>query len=115
MERLLTMDKDQFIEQMQNDVRRILGRYQRVITPLAVIADVHPFLALAGRGGDRAVGVDDRLPEELRVLLFPEFQADFVDRLHQDQDQDLPLVLESSAKSPAVVGSGIRCAPNASR
>ena len=37
---------------------------QRVITPLALVVDVHALLALAGGLDHRAVGVEDRLVEE---------------------------------------------------
>ena len=39
---------------------------QRVIAPHAVIGDVHPFLALPGRLGQRAVRVDDGFVEKRR-------------------------------------------------
>ena len=39
---------------------------QRVVAPGPVVGDVHPLLAPAVGGGERAVGVDERLVEEVR-------------------------------------------------
>ena len=71
---------------------------QRVIAPLTVVADVHPVLALTGCRCDRSIGIKDRLLEERRLLLLPDLQARFIDRLHQRQNLIFPL--EAPAKVP---------------
>jgi hypothetical protein len=82
-----------------------------VIAPLPVVADVHPLLALSGGGGDGAVDVDDRNLEERRILLLPDLQANFVDRLHQRQD--LLFALKTPAEIPG--GRGIGDPPGTQR
>ena len=67
-----------------------------MVTPLALVGHIHPLLALAAGGGDRAVGVQRRDLEELRRLLLPDRQTNLVDRFHQRQN--LPVVLEPPAK-----------------
>ena len=83
-----------------DQVQRFLGvgqrDHQRVVSPLPVVADVHPALALTQRRGNRAVGVDHRAIEELLLLLLPDSQANFVDRLHQRHH--LLIGLESPAE-----------------
>ena len=85
-----------------HQIQRLLGvgqrDQQRVVAPLPVVADVHPLLALAEGGGDGAVGIEDRLLEELRLLLLPDLQAGLVDRLHQRQD--LLLRSRTAGRSP---------------
>jgi len=97
-----------------HQVQRLLGvgqrHQQRVVAPLPVVADVHPLLALAEGGRDRAVGVDHRpLPEEGRPLPLPDLQAHVVDRLHQRQH--LRLVPEPAAEVAGGRGVGDALCP----
>ena len=72
-----------------------------MIAPLALVGDVHAFLALAEGRRQRAVGVDHRPLEECRRLELPDAQAHLVDRVHQRLDvRDL--------ESPAEVALGGR-------
>ena len=57
--------------------------HQRVITPLPVVGDVPAGLALAGRDGQRAVPVEERLVEELWRLPLPDVEPRPVDRIPQ--------------------------------
>ena len=62
---------------------------QGVIAPGAVVGDVDALLALGVGADEGAVGVDDRLVEELGGLLGPDAQAGLVDGVHQVQDVGL--------------------------
>ena len=63
-------------------------KHQRMITPGAVVGDVHAFLALAGGGDQRAVHVEDGLLEEAVGLLRPDADADVVEDVLQGVDVD---------------------------
>ena len=54
------------------------GDDQGMITPGAVVGDVHALLALAGGGHQRAVGIEDGLVKETVGLLLPDADADIV-------------------------------------
>ena len=56
---------------------------QRVIAPRPVVGDVHALLAPAVGGGERPVGVDERLVEEVLGLLLPGPQPGLVEDVHQ--------------------------------
>ena len=75
-----------------DQVERFLGigqrNQQRVITPLAIVGDVHALFALAERRGDGAVGINDRQLEELLWLLLPDREASLIERLHEQQHRD---------------------------
>ena len=62
---------------------------QRVIAPGAVVGDVHALLALGVGGDERAVGVEERLVEEVGGLLAPDPQPGLVDGVHQRLDVGL--------------------------
>ena len=85
---------------------------QRVIAPRAVVGDVHARFALACGRYQRAVHVDSGFGEELRRLRGPDFVPHLVKHVPQRRTS---LVSKRRQKSPAVVGSGIRRAPTASR
>ena len=57
-----------------------------MVTPAAVVGDVHPLLALGIGGDDRAVNVDHGLVEELGGLLGPDALAGPVDGVYEVQD-----------------------------
>ena len=59
---------------------------QRVVTPHPVVGDVHPLLAPAVRRGERAVGINEGLLEELVGLLLPDPQSGLVEDVHQPLD-----------------------------
>ena len=62
------------------------GDDQRMITPDAVVGDVHAGFALAGGGHERAVGVEDGLLEEAGGLVPPNADADIVIDILQGVD-----------------------------
>jgi hypothetical protein len=94
-------------------VQRLLGvgqrDQQRVITPDAVVADVHARLAAPLRRGQRAIGIEDRRVEELRGLVLPHLQPRQVDRVLQV----VHLIgrLEAAAKVPGRGGVGNAAGP----
>ncbi len=61
-------------------------QHQGVITPGAVVGDVHALLALAGGGYQRAVHVDGGQGEEVIGLLPPDAPADVVEDVLQGVD-----------------------------
>ena len=63
----------------------------------AVVGEVHPLLALAIAGHDAAIGLEDRLGEELGGLLGPDPQPRLIDRVHQGEDIGLG---EAAAEVP---------------
>ena len=67
-----------------------------MITPDAFIRHIHAFLALAGRAGYCAVGVDDGFIEKLLQLLLPYIKANTVDGIHQNLNI-------AAGKSPAKI------------
>ena len=70
---------------------------QRVVAPHPVVGDVHPLLAPAVGGGERPVGVDERLVEEGVGLLLPGPQPGLVEDVHQPLDVGLG---EAAAEVP---------------
>ena len=56
---------------------------QRMITPLALVRDVHPRLALARGGHQRAVHVDAGFVEERVRLLRPDFEPRLVEHVEE--------------------------------
>ena len=74
------------IEQIQRFGRVGQRDDQRVVTELAVVGEVHASFALGIAGHDAAVGLDDRLGEELGRLLGPDPQPRLIDRVHQVED-----------------------------
>src|SRR5262249_11090242 len=59
--------------------------YQRMVTPDAVVRQVHALLALAGGRNECAVRVDARSALEKRgCLLFPDLDTNVVDDIHQE-------------------------------
>jgi hypothetical protein len=66
-----------------------------VISPVALVGDVHALLAFPGSRGQGSVTVDERLIEELRWLSLPDFQPRFIDDSHQSVDV---VFLEPTAK-----------------
>ena len=84
-----------------------------MVAPGAVVGDVHALLALGVGGDEGAVGVEDRLVEERGGLLGPDPQPGLVDGVHQRSGHRPRR--KRRQKSPAVVGSGMRSAPRASR
>ena len=68
-----------------------------MVTVLAVVGEVHPLLALPIAGHDAAIGLEDRLGEELGGLLGPDPQPRLVDRVHQGEDIGLG---EAAAEVP---------------
>ena len=75
-----------------------------MVAPPAVVGDVHPFLALGGGLDDGAVGVQDRLIEELVGLLGPDPQPRFIDGVHQGED----IGLGSEAAAEVAGGRRVR-------
>ena len=69
-----------------------------MVTPPAVVADVHSFLALGVGLDDGAIGVQDRLIEKLVRLLSPDPQPRFIDGVHQGED--IGLGREAAAEVP---------------
>jgi hypothetical protein len=59
---------------------------QGVVTPLAVVSDVHPLLALGIGRYDGAIGVEDGFLEEGGGLLGPDPQSRAVEGVHQVHD-----------------------------
>src|SRR5260370_31736938 len=57
-----------------------------MITPGAIVGDVHALLALAGGCHQRAVHVDHRQVEESSRLLLPDALADLVENVLKDVD-----------------------------
>ena len=74
-----------------------------MVTPLAVVGDVHSVLALGVGLDDGAVGVEDRLVEELAGLLGPDPQPRLVDGVHQGED----VGLGGEAAAEVACGRGI--------
>ncbi len=59
-----------------------------MVAPVALVADVHALLALAGGGNESAIGIDTRwLLEERRRLLLPHPDSYIVDDIHQTLDR----------------------------
>ena len=67
------------IEQEQGFGRIGQRDQERMVAPPAVVGDVHALLALGVGLGDGAIGVQDRLIEELLRLLSPDPQPRFID------------------------------------
>ena len=88
------------IEQVQRLGRIGQRDQQRMVTVLAVVGEVHPLLALGIAGHDAAIGLEDRLGEELRRLLGPDPQPRFIDGVHQRED----IVLGETAAEVACGG-----------
>ena len=84
-----------------------------MIAPGALVGDVDVALALGVGADQRAVGVDDRLVEELRRLLRPRRGGG--SRLKASIRVRMSGTRNRRQKSPSVVGSGMRSAPTASR
>ena len=57
-----------------------------MVAPGPIVGDVHPLLAPGVRGGERPVGVDERLVEEGVGLLLPGPEPGLVEDLHQPLD-----------------------------
>ena len=57
-----------------------------MVTIAAVVGEIHPPLALGIAGHDGAIGLKDRLGEELGWLSGPDPQPRLVDRVHQGED-----------------------------
>src|SRR6266566_2723544 len=91
------------VKHVQRLVRVRQRDQQRMITPFALVTDVHALLALAGGLDDRAVAVDDGYLEKLLWLLAPHLEPRFVDRLLQQKNA--PRV-ESPAKVAGRRGIG---------
>ena len=85
------------IEQEQRFGRIGQRDQERMVTVLAVVGEVHPLLALGVAGHDGAIGVQDRLLEELVRLLSPDPQPRFIDGVHQGEDIGLG---EAAAEVP---------------
>jgi hypothetical protein len=85
---------------------------QRVVPPGAVIGDIDALLATAAAGSQRAVGVEEGLVEE--VVGLP-FQTRRRVSLKMSMSRSTSGSPKRRQKSPAVVGSGMRSAPSASR
>ena len=75
---------------------------QGVVTPGAVVGDVHARFALGVGGDEGAVGVDCGLVEERGGLLRPDALPGLVDRVHQVED-----VTESEASAEVARGRGV--------
>jgi hypothetical protein len=69
-----------------------------MVTPLILIVDVHPFLALAAGERERAIHIDPRLVEERFGLLGPDFEPRLVEHVEQRADM-------LGSESPAEVAS----------
>lgn len=84
------------VEKIQGLLRIGEGHNERMISPNALVRDIHAFLAFAQRFNDGSIGVDPcRLFCERLGLLSPNRQPCLVDRLHQVFDVSF---IESSAK-----------------
>ena len=81
---------------------------QRVVAPLPLVGDVHALLAPAVGGGQRAVGVDERLVEEVVGLLLPGPEPGLVEGVHQPLDVGLG---EAAAEVPGGGGVGDALGP----
>jgi hypothetical protein len=86
------------IEQEQGFSRIGQRDQERMVAPLAVVADVHSLLALGVGLRDGAIGVQDRLIEKLVRLLSPDPQPRFIDGVHQRED--IGLGSEAAAEVP---------------
>ena len=62
---------------------------QRMVTPDAVVGDVHAEFALAGRGHERAISVEDGQAKEAGGLVPPNADADIVIDILQGIDVGL--------------------------
>ena len=60
--------------------------HQDVVAPLPLVADVHAFLAFAGRFDHRAGRVENRLVQELWWLLPPDLHASFIEDVLKSVD-----------------------------
>jgi len=101
---LMTRPVARSVQQEQRLLGVGQGDDQRVITPLPVVADVHPLFALGAGWGERAVGVDPGPIQERRLMggvLPPDLETDGIERLLQRID--LPGRLEPPAE---VAGRG---------
>src|SRR5271154_1172644 len=78
------------------------GNHEGVITPGAVIGDIHALFALAGCGNQRAVGIDDCLLEKGCGLMFPDADANVVINVLQGID-----VGDSEPSAKIARGGGI--------
>ena len=79
---------------------------------MAFVIDVHALLALARGFHHRAIGVEDRFLEKRLGLLRQTFSRV---ALNTCCKRKMSAVSKRRQKSPAVVGSGMRRAPRASR
>ena len=78
------------------------GDDQGMITPDAVVGDVHALFALAGGGHQGAVGVEDGLVEETGGLVLPDADADLIEDVLQEVD-----VGHGEASAKIAGGSGV--------
>ena len=85
------------IEQEQRLSRIGQRDQERMVAVLAVVGEVHSLFALGVTGHDGAIGVHDRLVEELGRLLRPDPQTDSIEDVHQGDDIGLG---ETAAEVP---------------
>ena len=91
------------IEQEQGLGRVGQRDHQRMVTPPAVVADVHAVFALGVGLDDGAIGIEDRLLAERVGLLGPDPQPRLIDGVHQGEDIGL-----GKAAAEVPFGGGVR-------
>src|ERR1019366_4031786 len=74
------------IDDAQDFARVGQAEEQNLITPAAVVADVHAFFALTVGAHQGAVGVDAGLVEKIVGLLLPEFHACVIENVLEEVD-----------------------------
>ena len=75
-----------------------------MVTPLSIIGDIHAFLAFTIGWSQRAIDIQNGLPEEGRLLLLPDVQTYFIDGFLQKQN--IRIGLEASAEVSGGGGIG---------
>jgi hypothetical protein len=74
-----------------------------MVSPGAVVGDVHALLATAAAASERAVGVEEGFLEEVLRLLLPDPEPDLIEGVHEPDDIGLA---EASAEVPGGGGIG---------
>jgi hypothetical protein len=90
-----------------DDVEGFIGigqrNHERMVTPLAFVIDVDSFFAFPGGFHHRSIAFDESFLKKTRRLLPPNFHADGIEDLHQQQDRQ---EVESTTEIPGSRGVG---------
>ena len=60
-----------------------------MVSPTPFVRDIHSLFALSRRRDNNPIDINNRLIEERAILLLPNIDSGFVDRLHQQVDVGL--------------------------